>query len=252
MSEPAAVTIGVYERKMRREYHRWFSHALGRDMELLTFGHAGFPVIVFPTSQGAFFEYEDRGMVAALAEKIDAGIVQLCCVTTVDSESFYAAWAHPRARIERYLAYEHYLTTDVVSFVKHGTGSDTAGVTGCSFGAYHALTMALRHPDRFTTCITMGGAFDITRFLSGYYDRDAYLLCPPHFLPGLTDEWYLEKLRRNKWVLVAGEIDICRAETEHAARLLESKGIPVSLHVWGQGSLHDWPEWRRMAGAYVP
>jgi hypothetical protein len=96
------------------------------------------------------------------------------------------------------------------------------------------------------------GSFDITRFLSGYYDRDAYLLCPPHFLPNLRDEWYLERFRRNKWVLVAGDLDICRAETEHAARLLQEKGLPVSLHVWGQGSLHDWPEWRRMAGAYIP
>ena len=26
---------------MHRGYHRWFSHSLGRDMELLVFGHAG-------------------------------------------------------------------------------------------------------------------------------------------------------------------------------------------------------------------
>ena len=221
-------------------------------MELLTFGHAGVPMIVFPTSQGAFFEYEDRGMVAALTDKIEAGMVQLCCVSTVDSESFYASGAHPRARIERYLAYEHYLMTDVVSFVRHVSGWDAAGVTGCSFGAYHAFAMALRHPDRFTTCITMGGAFDISRFLDGYYDRDAYLLCPPHFLPNLTDGWYLDRFRRNKWLLIAGEHDICRGDTEQAASVLAAHGVPVSLHIWGHGSLHDWPEWTRMAQAYIP
>ncbi|MGD8805869.1 MAG: esterase, partial [Chloroflexota bacterium] len=26
---------------MKREYHRWYSPSLGRDMELLIFGHAG-------------------------------------------------------------------------------------------------------------------------------------------------------------------------------------------------------------------
>lgn len=221
-------------------------------MDLLVFGHAGRSMVVFPTSMGAFFEYEDRGMVGALAEKIDAGLVQLFCVSTVDTESFYGNNRHPRERLTRYLAYERYLLSDVVGLVKTMTGSATAGVTGCSFGAYHAFTMALRHPDVFTSCVTMGGAFDITRFLDGYYDEDAYLLCPPHFLPSLSDDWFLSRIRGNKWVLVTGENDICRADTERAAKLLEAKGVPHSLHVWGNGSHHDWPEWTKMAKAYVP
>jgi esterase/lipase superfamily enzyme len=237
---------------MHRAYHRWHAHQLGRDMELLLFGHAGAPVIVFPTSMGAFFEYEDRGMVGALAPKLDRGALQLYCVSTVDAESFYDRHRPPRARLDRYLAYERYLLEDVVPFVAHTNGSPVSGVTGCSFGAYHAFTMALRHPDIFTSCITMGGAFDITRFLDGYYDQDAYLLCPPHFLPGLRDPWFLERFRRNKWVLVTGEHDICRADTEEAAGLLADNDVPHSLHVWGHGSHHDWPEWIRMAAAYVP
>jgi esterase/lipase superfamily enzyme len=201
---------------------------------------------------GAFFEYEDRGMVGALADKLEGGALQLICVSTVDAESFYAKHLHPRARLGRYLQYERYLTEEVVPFVRHASGYATAGVTGCSFGAYHALTMALRHPDLFTECITMGGAFGIDSFLGGYYDQDVYLLSPPHFLPGLADPWHLDRYRRNKWVLVTGEHDICRGETEHAAGLLGAKGIPHSLHVWGYGSSHDWPEWRKMAAAYVP
>jgi esterase/lipase superfamily enzyme len=59
-------------------------------------------------------------------------------------------------------------------------------------------------------------------------------------------------MRANKWVLVTGEQDICRSETEQAARLLGAKGVPNSLHVWGHGSVHDWPEWIKMARAYLP
>ncbi len=40
---------------------------LHRDMEMLVFGHAGMPLVVFPTSMGRFFEYEDRGMIGVLA-----------------------------------------------------------------------------------------------------------------------------------------------------------------------------------------
>jgi len=221
-------------------------------MELLSFGHAGFPMVVFPTSMGAFFDYEDRGMVAAVADKMEAGVLRLVCVATLDSETFYARGAPPRPRIDRYLAYERYLMTELVPFVRNLTGHDTMGTTGCSFGSYHALTMSLRHPDVFTDCVTMGGAFDITRFFGGYYDEDLYLLCPPHFLPGLTDAWFLDRMRRNKWVLVTGEQDICRADTEQAAGLLAFKDVPHSLHVWGHGSIHDWPEWIKMARAYLP
>ena len=191
-------------------------------------------------------------MVGALADKLEAGHLQLFCLSTVDAESFYASSMHPRARLDRYLAYERYLVDDVTAFAQQTTGQATAGVTGCSFGAYHAFTMALRHPDRFTSCVTMGGAFDITRFLDGYYDQDAYLLCPPHFLPNLTDDRYLDRFRHNKWVLVTGDQDICRPDTEHAAALLAAKGVPHSLHVWGNGSQHDWPEWIKMAKAYIP
>lgn len=48
---------------MNREYHRWYSHRLGRDMELLIFGHAGAKVLCFPTGDGRFYEYENLRLV---------------------------------------------------------------------------------------------------------------------------------------------------------------------------------------------
>lgn len=236
-----------------RTYHRWFSQSLHRDMELLVFGHAGPPVIVFPSSMGAFFEYEDRGMVAALGDKLEHGGLQLFCVSSVDSESWYNRHVHPRQRIERHLQYEDYLLRDVVPLVgnlnaQHGG----IGVTGCSFGAYHAMALALRHPWIFTSCVTMGGRYDTSSFLDGYSDTDGYLLSPLHSLPGLDDPHYLEPIRRNKFVLATGEWDICRGANEQFSGVLHAKGIPHALHVWGDGSKHDWPDWQPMAAAYLP
>jgi hypothetical protein len=39
---------------MNREYRKEYSHELGRDMESLVYGHAGQPILVFPTSMGTF------------------------------------------------------------------------------------------------------------------------------------------------------------------------------------------------------
>src|SRR5947209_5710602 len=94
---------------VNREYHRWYSPTLGRDMELLLYGHAGAPVLVFPTSMGRFYEYEDRGMVSTLRQKIEEGWITLLCVDSVDAESWYNRDVHPEVRVARHLQYEGYL-----------------------------------------------------------------------------------------------------------------------------------------------
>ena len=73
----------------------------------------------------------------------------------------------------------------------------------------------------------MGGAFDISQFLDGYYDQDAYFLNPLHFLPNLTDSAYLDQFRRNKWVLATGEYDICRAANESFSGAAARQGHPA-------------------------
>ena len=60
-------TAGAAE-TLNREYHKWFSPALGREMELLVFGHGGSPLVVFPTSMGRFFDYENRHMIDAVGD----------------------------------------------------------------------------------------------------------------------------------------------------------------------------------------
>jgi esterase/lipase superfamily enzyme len=237
---------------VHRSHHRWYSQSLHRDMELLVFGHAGPPMLVFPSSMGAFFEYEDRGMVGAVADKLERGALQLFCVSSVDGESWYNRRAHPRDRVRRHLQYEDYILGEVVPLVHHLNHHGAIGVTGCSFGAYHAMVIALRQPYTFTWCVTMSGAFDITQFLDGYFDEDCYFLNPPSFVPNLSDAYYLNQFRRNKFVLVTGEWDICRAANESFSGLLHHKGIAHSLHVWGNGAKHDWPDWQPMAAAYLP
>ena len=91
---------------MRRDYVKWYSPSLHREMELLAYGDGGFPVAVFPTSGGRFFEYEDRGMVNALHSKIDRGELQLFCVDSVDSESWYNQFAQPADRLHRQNAFD--------------------------------------------------------------------------------------------------------------------------------------------------
>ena len=237
---------------MKREYHKWFSPSLGRDMELLVFGHAGLPALVFPTSCGRFYEFEDRGMVSAVHDKLEHGHLQLFCVDSVDGESWYNRDVPPRWRIARQMQYEHYLMNEVLPLIRQGHGAQCAlAALGTSFGGYHAVNIALRHPDIFTAMLSMSGAFNPSNFLSGYYDDDCYFNIPTHYLPNMNDSWYLDRYRRNIYVLATGEHDHCWNANERLAQIFRDKNIPCRFDVWGEGAGHDWPEWLRMLQTYL-
>lgn len=232
---------------MRREYHRWYSPILGRDMELLEFGHSGMPVVVFPTSRGRFFDYEDRGMIAATAWKYEQGLLHAFCVDSVDAESWYNYAASPQHRVWRHNQYERYILEEVLPFIRCRNSAQGLAVTGCSFGGYHAVNIALRHPDVITHCISMGGAFDLKMLMGGYYDREFYFHQPLDYLPNLNDGWYWERYQSLCLVLATGENDICLPDNLRLAEVLRQKSIPHWLDVWGNGAGHDWPWWQQMA-----
>jgi len=236
---------------MNREYHKWYSGRLGRDMELLVFGHGGVPVLVFPTSGGRFYEFEDRGMVAALGGKIDAGQVQLYCVDSVDMESWYNRNVPPRWRIARHVQYEDYLIHEVVPLVRKKNWDRNFVALGCSFGGFHAANIAFRHPDVFTGLLSMSGAFDMSNFLGGYHDQDVYFNTPTQYLPNLSDPWFFERYRRNTYVLGTGWDDQCLGSNQHLDRILNYKGIPHKLYIWDTWNSHDWPTWMGMVNEYL-
>jgi esterase/lipase superfamily enzyme len=235
---------------MNREYNKHHSNWLRRDMELLVFGHAGTAVLVFPTSGGRFFEFEDHGMVEAFTAKIDAGEVQLFCVDSVNMESWYNRAIHPRARIARHMQYEAYLLNEIVPLVCERNREGKLITLGCSFGGYHAVNLALRRPDTFSGFVSLSGAYDLSAFLDGYYDEDCYYHLPTHYLPNLNDRWYLDRYRANRFVMATGWDDHCLSENQNLDRILNEKGIAHRFDVWNAENSHDWPTWRRMVGEY--
>ena len=90
---------------MEREYHKWFSPNLRRNMELLVFGHAGAKVLLFPTRTARFYDYENWKVIESLRHHIEQGWIQLYCLDSIDQESFYCFWAHPQGRIFRHIEY---------------------------------------------------------------------------------------------------------------------------------------------------
>lgn len=219
-------------------------------MELLLFGHAGMPLLVFPSSMGRFFEYEDAGMIGVLWQKIERGELQIFCPDSVDTESWYNKGVHPHIRVLRHEQYERYILHELVPFVRSRNSSDNLAVTGCSFGGFHAVNLALRHPDVVTHCVSMSGAFDIHQYLDGYYDSECYFNCPQDYLPNLNDDWYLSRYRQMKIILGSADWDMCLDQNIKFSAILNGKGVPHWLNIFNDNSRHDWPLWKKMAAKY--
>jgi len=239
---------------MHREHHRWFSHRLGRDMDVLVYGHYGAPLVAFPTSGGDHREYEGQGMIDALAHHIDSGRVKLFCVATVNHESWYNKQAHPRHRSYMQAMYDAYLAFEVAPFVQDHCQTQGIAITttGSSLGAYHAANTLLKHPDRFRRCLALSGVYDIRRFMDGDYDDNFYFNNPVDYMAGLSDPWYIESLRGCDIRLVTGHgAWEDSGPTYRLAEILRGKGIPCSVDDWGADGGHDWPYWKRQMNEYV-
>ena len=242
---------------MNREYHRWYSPRLERDMELLVFGHAGARVLVFPTRDGRFYEYEDLGLVQVLDARIAAGDLQLYCVDSVDRESFYCSGRRPAERIRRHMHFEEYVLHEVMPLMAMKNPNPCTIAHGCSLGAFHAANIAFRHPQRFNKLVAFSGRYDLTLnvecfrdLLDGHYDEDLFFHTPTHYLPGLEDPWRLNALRNMEVVLTVGAEDPFLPNNHRLSSILRDKQVFHQLHIW-EGRAHQGCHWRRMAPLYI-
>lgn len=242
---------------MNREYHKWHSPSLDREMELLIFGEAGPRLLVFPTRQQRFFEYEDCGMVHSVRHALREGRLQLLCVDGVDDESFYAFERAPEERIARHLQYERYILKEVLPFYEKRNPGTPLTAHGCSLGAFHSLSIALRNPRHFHGVLALSGRYDLTLHVGdfhslfhGFDSPELSELMPSRFVPVLKARRRLELIRQMAITIVIGEEDPFCADNRELSQALAAKKIPHDLHFW-VGNAHRFRYWRQMARVYL-
>jgi esterase/lipase superfamily enzyme len=225
---------------------------------VLVFGHHGRPVLVFPAQESNRYEWEERGMLAAVAGLVDAGRVKLYCVDSWDSSIWHDDWLSLEERARRHGGYEAWLLEHVVPLIHADCrGFHEILTTGVSFGAYHAANLTLRRADVFPLAICLSGIYDVAGLGWGERGEAVYFNNPADFVGGLHGD-HLEWLRsqanlvlvvgRGAWEDSTGSLD----QTHRFAALLAEKGLRHELDVWGEDSPHDWPAWRAQIAHHLP
>jgi esterase/lipase superfamily enzyme len=225
-------------------------------MELLVFGHAGKTILFFPTRTARFYDYEDWRVIETLEPRISAGSLQVVCLDSIDTESFYSKVVHPEQRIQRHLQFEKYVLFEVIPFINQINAHPYLISAGCSLGAFHAANIAFRHPHLFKKIVGMSGRYDLTLKLEffddlfdGYRNYDIYFNTPSRFIADLSGERIIRLLKKMEMIFVIGREDAFLENNIQLHTLLLEKGIENSLIFW-DGEAHKARYWRQMVQLY--
>ena len=244
---------------MNRRHSSLWSPAIGAEGRVIAYGHYGRPLLAFPSQEGPAWQYEERGMIEAVAGLIDAGRVKVYAVDSFDSGSWYRHDVPLEERAQLHGLYDDWIVNQVVPFIRDDSGGSTEiMVTGVSFGAYHAANFALRHADLFPLAICQSGVYDVSVVGGGERGDSVYFNNPADYVPHLHGD-HLDWLRgRLSVVLVVGQ---GAWETHPTGSLpatramgaaLQEKGIRCEVDLWGFDVSHDWEWWRRQIAHHLP
>src|SRR5690606_17853799 len=136
--------------------------------------------------------------------------------------------------------YENYIVNELLPLTRRKNNNPFLITVGASFGAYHAVNIALRNPHLVGRAIGLSGIYDISRWTDGHSGGNIYANNPCAFIPNEHDWGRLEALRRLDIVLAVGQDDGLRANNEALSAALWQKGIGNALRIW-DGWSHDWP-----------
>ena len=242
---------------MQRRHVELWAPGIDAHGVVVAYGHFGRPVLVFPTERGRAWEYENGGMVDAVAGLVEAGRAKLYCVDSYDEASWSNAGAPMEERAQAHGRYEAWILHQVVPWIHGDCGAQEILTTGCSLGAYHAANFALKRADLFPLAICQSGIYDVSVVGWGERGDAVYFNNPADYVPHLHGE-HLEWLRgrlsmvivcgQGQWEDTTGALD----STRRFAERLRDKEIRHELDLWGHDVPHDWPSWRAQIAHHLP
>lgn len=235
---------------MTEQYHNFYSEHLHHDFNLLVFGDDGYPLLIFPSAGGRYFEAKDAGILSSISDLINENRIKVFCPDSADNLSWFNNNISPNERVAKHSKYEKTILKDIVEFMFHESGQKRIAVCGFGFGAYHSLNLSFRFPNLISHCLTFSGPADIKQFVLGHYDDDVYFNNPSDFLPNLSEKKYLKHIEEMRILLSSGEFDPYLAEIKNLSGILNNKSIEHILDIV-PNSGSSWNEWKKLLPGYL-
>lgn len=244
---------------MEREQIDLDTEGVGRGA-VIRYGHWGRPVLVFPSEAGRAWDFENNGMLDAVAPLLADGRIKLYAVDSFDHLTWSDNSLPTEERARRHGAYERWILDTVVPLVDEDSpGHDRIVTVGASMGGFHAVNFALKRPDLFGVGISLSGNFDPSSWHGwGELGEATYFANPTAYVAGMEGD-HLQWVREHANILLVagqGAFEVHPTQSlsgaHRMAGILADKGIPHEFDLWGHDSAHDWPWWRKQLAHHLP
>ncbi len=239
---------------MNRDITSWLSPSVNKEMPIATYGYYGIALLLVPTAAADYLEYERFQLIDSISHHINSGKVKVFSIDSMNNESWMNNEMLPEHKAMRHNQFNQYVFNEVIPFIKNATSDETPVITcGASFGALHSMNLFLKRPDLISGVIAMSGVYDLHEYTKGFHDEQVYYNSPLDYLPNLTDNFYLENIRKSHHIHIlsgSGEYEDPQAARNFAG-ILYNKGINYELDIWGEDMKHDWATWRAMLPYYL-
>src|SRR3954447_256527 len=148
---------------LQKNVDGWVSPILGQPMPIVSYGHWGHPLLLFPTAAADFLENERFGLTGAVESALDAGRVRVFSINSINNQAWMDRNLPVQEQARRQALYSRYVEEEVVPFIRQVCQSADIRVctSGASFGAFHAANALFRRPDLFDGVIAMSGFCDL-------------------------------------------------------------------------------------------
>jgi esterase/lipase superfamily enzyme len=232
---------------------RWYSPRIGQEILTCRWGHAGQPVLLFPTAGGDAEESERFLMMKVLAPLLEAGRIRVYSCDSAAGRTWTSKEKSPAHKAWFQNRFDDYIASELVPAIRTDCGNPNAEIiaAGASLGAFQTLAAVCRHPDLFRLGIAMSGTYDFSRWMDGQHTPEYHFASPMHFVPYMPEGAQLSRLRTRFLILATGTGDYeAPWESWTVGQMLGKKGVPNRVDFW-KDYRHDWITWRDMLPKYL-
>ncbi len=234
---------------MKKQVIGWKSEHLHREMKIGVYGHFGIILIMFPAFTDECEEPEKNGLMKVLSPMINSGKIKIYTVDTINHDSWLSEMQNGEESSRLHYAFNNFLIDELVPFVHEDCAGPIPMLTmGAHTGAFHAANTFFRRPDLFLGTIAVDGNYDIYHLTNGFFDDNCYFNSPVHYLPNLTDSYWLEFLtkRRHIYILSGSGENEYPHDSERLSNILGDKGITCNTQIWRPEYSRNWKSWNKI------
>jgi esterase/lipase superfamily enzyme len=225
-----------------------------KDFDVVVYGDAGRPVVVFPEGDASCTSWENNGMIERLLGLVEKGRVQLFATDSADDEGWYFRTADQGYRVGSVGSYFSYVEGELHDYVSAFSSSEELPLlVGVGMGAMNATVEMLRRPDLYGGLLAVSGTYDVRAFVDGELDEGWLAFSPVDIVASLGDDAILDLTGKPLAFVCGTHGSETGADTQRALEgALRACRIPATFEYWGADVSHDWRWWREEVAQLLP